>query len=96
MARIYPPGTFDPAKDPVWTSQGEVGREADSLTWSGPLAAGATASLVFPLDVPSLARREIWYGVTFLSDGTEQRWERATWLVVQPWPAYLPMVSRAD
>ena len=96
IARIYPPGTFDPAEDPVWTSHGVVEQTDSSLTWSGPLMAGGTATLTFHLMAPSTAVQETRYGVTFLGDDAGNDWERPVWLRIQPWPVYLPLIRRLD
>jgi uncharacterized repeat protein (TIGR01451 family) len=95
-ARIHPPGTLGPSEDAVWASHGVVERTDDSLTWSGPLMAGDTATLTFGLQAPEEPVRRTLYGVTFLSDGVGGSWERPEWLLVHPWPVYLPVVSRGD
>ena len=96
IARIYPPGTFDPAEDPVSTSHGVVEQTGNSLTWSGPLMAGGTATLTFQLMAPSIAVQETRYGVTFLHVDAGNDWERPVWLRIQPWPVYLPLIRRLD
>lgn len=94
-ALINPPGTFGLAADSLWASDGVIHRQDGALTWSGPLMASSTATLTFQLATPSSPVRETLYGVMLLDDGVGGKWERPVWLVIEPWPAYLPVVTRA-
>ncbi|MCX7855201.1 MAG: hypothetical protein N2556_04355, partial [Anaerolineae bacterium] len=60
-------------------------------TWSGPLPAGGTIALTRTL-TPTVG---IGYAVAFLEDGRGGRWERAAWVEVRPWRAYLPVVMKS-
>jgi uncharacterized repeat protein (TIGR01451 family) len=95
-ARVHPPGELGVGDEVLWTSNG-LAREADgSLIWSGPLMAGGTATLTFPLQAPAEPVGRTRHGVAFLSDGAGGRWERAAWVVVEPWSGYLPVVTRSN
>ncbi len=60
-------------------------------TWSGPLPAGAAMTMTRTFTPPV----GLGYGVAFLGDGSGGRWERAAWVEVRPWRAYLPVVMKS-
>ena len=91
-ALIYPPGQVVVSEGSVWASHGGVEKRGMALFWSGPLSGGEKATLRFRLETLPGTGRETQYGVTFIDDGAGNRWERPTWLVIQPWTAYLPLV----
>ncbi|MDW8068076.1 MAG: S8 family serine peptidase [Anaerolineae bacterium] len=61
------------------------------VLWSGPLPASRALTLTRAV-TPTVG---IQYVVAFLEDGMEGRWERAAWVKVRPWRAYLPVLMKS-
>ncbi len=63
----------------------------DAWLWSGSLPAGGAVTLTQTVTPPV----GTGYAVAFLEDGAEGCWERAAWVEVRPWRAYLPVVLKS-
>jgi uncharacterized repeat protein (TIGR01451 family) len=93
-ARIYPPGAYALAPDLLRATHGTVEAAGDSIIWRGQLGAGGQATLAFELNAPPDPVRQTLYGVAFLDDGVGGEWERSTWLEIDPWRVYAPLMAR--
>ncbi len=82
--------------------EGEAEVMSNTIHWSGPIAAGARTTLTYEIILPRDPARRFLYSVAFLADGTQATedratggaWERAVWLQLTPWRAYLPLVYK--
>ena len=66
----------------------------DTLHWSGPLSSRARVTLTYQLTLPAATLHPPLYNVAFLEDGVGGAWERAEWILLNPFRAYLPVVMR--
>jgi uncharacterized repeat protein (TIGR01451 family) len=66
-----------------------------TLRWTGPLRSGDRITLTYQLTLPTFLAYPHLYSVAFLEDGVEGAWERVTWLPVEPFRAYLPLILKA-
>jgi uncharacterized repeat protein (TIGR01451 family) len=94
-ARIYPPGAYPLGVDSLWATRGTVGWVGDTIIWQGQLMPGGRATLTFELTLSTRPVPQPLYGVAFLDDGVGMEWERPTWLEIDPWRAYCPLLARA-
>ena len=84
-----------PITDSVaWTGMGVAQMLTDTLRWSGPLSSGARMTLTYQLTLPGDILHPPLYNVAFLEDGVGGAWERAEWILLNPFRAYLPVVMR--
>ncbi|MCS7221167.1 MAG: S8 family serine peptidase [Anaerolineae bacterium] len=61
------------------------------VPWTGPLRTGETITLTWKV-IPSV---EEGYVVALIEDEVGGRWERPSWVKVQAWRAYLPLILRS-
>jgi len=66
----------------------------DAIRWTGPLSAGSRVTLTYRLTAPAALTPLPLYSVAFLEDGQGGAWERATWVLLEPWRVALPVVER--
>jgi len=78
----------------AWTGGGAAQALTGTVRWSGPVSAGGWASVTYRLALPVSAVRTSLYGVALLEDGTGEAWERPTWVLLEPYGFYLPVVMR--
>jgi len=78
----------------AWDGGGVAELPTDTLHWSGPLAAGGRVTVSYALTLPGRLDHPPLYGVAFIEDGVGGRWERSTWINLQTWRSYLPLVLR--
>ncbi len=77
-----------------WTGGGMVEVFSDTVRWNGALSAGREVVLTYQLSLPSDPVHPLLYSVAFLEDGVGGAWERAAWILPDPWRAYFPVVMR--
>ncbi len=78
----------------VWMGGGTTEVLTETVRWNGSLSAGGRVTLTYWLTLPTNPIHPPLYSVAFLEDGTGGTWERATWLLLKPWRAYLPVAYR--
>ena len=77
-----------------WEGGGVVSATTATVTWNGPLAAGARVTVSWALTAPRTVEPSWLYSVAFLDDGAGALWERPAWLEVEPFRFYLPVAHR--
>jgi len=78
----------------TWTDGGTTKVLTGTVHWGGPLSAGHRLTLTYQVALPGRPIQLPLYSVALLEDGMEGAWERAAWLPVEPWSAYLPATYR--
>ena len=78
----------------VWAGMGVSEMLTDTLRWTGLLSSGARVTLTYQLTLPDDILHPPLYNVAFLEDGVGGAWERAEWILLNPFRAYLPVVMR--
>ena len=58
------------------------------------MGVGEQVTLSYQISLPISPVHHPMVNVEFLEDGVGGAWERVTWLVLEPWRAYLPLVLR--
>ena len=74
-----------------WVGGGSAEVLTETVRWTGPLSAQGRVTLTYRLTLPTDPLHPPLYSVAFLEDGVGGAWERATWLLPDPWRAYMPM-----
>jgi uncharacterized repeat protein (TIGR01451 family) len=80
----------------AWAGGGTTEVSTKTVRWAGPLRAEGQVTLTYQLTMPTNPVHHPLYNVTFLEDGAGGAWERATWLLLEPWRSYLPVVIRGS
>lgn len=94
-AIIYlPEGSRLMPGSPNWTA-GTVAVLTSTLLWKGLLSPGGHITLTYQVSAPVGVSCPPLYSVAFLEDGAGGAWERAAWVLWNPWQLYLPVVLRA-
>ncbi|MCP4539597.1 MAG: S8 family serine peptidase [Chloroflexi bacterium] len=65
-----------------------------TIEWTGPLAANDQITLTYQITIPTNPIHLPLYNAAFLEDGAGGAWERAIWLIVNPFRCYLPLVLK--
>jgi uncharacterized repeat protein (TIGR01451 family) len=79
---------------PSWVDGGTAKALTGTVCWTGPLGSGAQVTLTYQLTLPTNPVHPPVYSVAFLEDGLGGAWERPTWLLLEPYRFYLPVVMR--
>jgi len=65
------------------------------VRWEGAVAVGAPVTLTYRANAPSVLQVGIWlFNAAHLQDGLGGAWEQGSWLYVQPYRQYFPLVTR--
>ena len=91
---LLPPGSSLVPHSLAWAGVGAAEVLSGTVRWSGGLSAGSRVTLTYQLTLPTDPVHPPLYSVAFLEDGLGGTWERATWLVLDPFRAYLPKLMR--
>jgi len=78
----------------AWEGGGTAETLTGTVRWTGPLSVGGRVTVTYRLTLPTAPLHPPLYTVAFLEDGTGGAWERATWVMLEPWRVYLPMAAR--
>ena len=79
----------------TWIGGGAAEVASGTLRWAGPLDAGGQVTVTYGMTVPGeVLHPPPLYSVAFLEDGAGGSWERQTWVLLEPWRCYLPLVQR--
>jgi len=65
-----------------------------TVRWTGPLSTGSWVTLTYRLILPNDPVHPPLYSAAFLEDGVGEAWERATWVILDPWRSYLPVINK--
>jgi hypothetical protein len=79
----------------TWTGGGTTEALTGTVQWTGPLSAGGGITLTYHITLPTLPTHSPLYNVALLEDGRGGRWERATWLLIEPLRWYFPLIGKA-
>lgn len=93
-ALISLPVAAFPISNSLGWGSGTARMAGKAVRWSGTVSAGASVTVAWEMSLPSALSPTPFYGVAFLENGAERRWERPAWLWVSPWRLYLPIVQR--
>ena len=91
---LLPPDAPLVPRSLVWADVGAAEALSGTVRWSGALSAGSQVTLTYQLTLPTDPVHPPLYSVVFLEDGLGGAWERTTWLLLEPFEAYLPFVTR--
>jgi uncharacterized repeat protein (TIGR01451 family) len=94
VTNLLPPETDLVPGSPTWIGAGSLDLPTGTVRWSGPLGVGEQVTLSYQISLSIGPVHHPMVNVAFLEDGVEGAWERATWLLLEPWRAYLPFVLR--
>ena len=94
VTNLLPPETDLVPGSPTWIGGGSLDLPTGTVRWSGPLGVGEQVTLSYQISLPISPVHHPMVNVAFLEDGVGGAWERVTWLVLEPWRAYLPLVLR--
>jgi uncharacterized repeat protein (TIGR01451 family) len=87
-AAAFVPGSL------AWMGGGAAEVLTGTVRWTGPLSVGAQVTLTYQLALPANPVHPPLYHVAFLEDGVGGTWERTAWLLLKPFQAYMPVVTR--
>jgi uncharacterized repeat protein (TIGR01451 family) len=79
----------------TWAGGGAAEVASGTLRWAGPLNAGGQVTVTYEMTAPAeIFHPPPLYSVAFLEDDAGGRWERQTWVLLEPWRFYLPLLQR--
>ncbi len=78
----------------AWVGGGAAEALIGTVRWTGPLSTGSWVTLTYRLILPNDPVHPPLYSAAFLEDGVGEAWERATWVILDPWRSYLPVINK--